>query len=81
MFIHVYSCIFIYVFIYKVITGNIYRISLLGEDYLSYLELVSNPFDLINKICSIHTIRWFFPSMVDSFNSSIRFAIETDNTK
>lgn len=51
MFIHVYSCIFIYVFIYNVITGNIYRISLLGEDYLSYLELVSNPYDLINKIC------------------------------
>lgn len=47
-----------------------------------FLELLSNPFDSYdNKICSIHKIRWFFPSLVDSFNSSIRFAIETDNTK
>ena len=52
LFIHVYLC----VFISNVITGNIYKISLLGEDYLSYLELVSYPFDLINKICSIQFI-------------------------
>lgn len=43
LFIHVYLYLFIY------IIGNIYKISFLGEEYLRYLQRVSNPFDLIKK--------------------------------
>lgn len=77
LFIYVYLC----VFIFNVIIGNIYKILLLGEDYLSYLEFVFNLFDLINKICLIYMIWWFFFLLVDSFNLLIRFVIEIDNIK
>lgn len=40
-----------------------------------------NLFDLINKICLIYMIWWFFFLLIDSFNLLIRFVIEIDNIK
>lgn len=37
-----------YIYSYTLIV-NIYKISLLGEEYLRYFQRVSNPFDLIKK--------------------------------
>lgn len=47
LFIHVYLYLFIY------IIGNIYKISFLGEEYLRYLQRVSNPFDLIKNMFNL----------------------------
>lgn len=50
--IYVVYCLFMYIFMY-LYNWQYLENSLLGKDYLSSLELVYNPFDFINKICSI----------------------------
>lgn len=54
LLIHVYSYLFIY------ITVNIYKISFLGEEYLSYLQRVSNPFDLIKKYVQFNSTSYAY---------------------
>lgn len=54
LFIRVYLYLFIY------IIGNIYKISFLGEEYLRYLQRVSNPFDLIKKYVQFNSTSYAY---------------------
>lgn len=47
--------IYMYLYILLAVLINFIVTYLLGEDFISYFNFVSNPFDLIDKICSIHT--------------------------
>lgn len=50
---YVVDCLFMCVYMYSYILIAIFINSLLGEDYLCYLEPVSYPFDLINNIICV----------------------------